>query len=262
MLDLSIQDLVAVTGGVLELSDMPPLGGIHESIKRIVFDVRKVRPGWVYWAGANEKPEHAAAAFHRSALGVVGSRSVPPWAGSFHLNVRDAAESLEKVAAHLRTQLPGPLVAVLGDDAPDALYEAIYAVLDARAEGEFVAVRTPADVARALVELPARPRTAIVQIALEEIFQTEAILRLCRPDVVVISSAALSNHTGCGGRDTKFEPADEATLQAVVFAAAEQLGRSPKESAERWRAWRNNEFVTEDNDCRGGRQCAVRRKVA
>ena len=105
MPDICIRDLAEIVGGRLRLSEMLPLHGAWQPIRRIVFDSRAVQPGDVYWrlpSGDTQACCDGAEAFLRSALGVVAAGPmVHPWAGAFCLQVDDAQKALRRLVGEL-----------------------------------------------------------------------------------------------------------------------------------------------------------------
>ena len=116
MEQLTIRDIAQIAGGVLNLGDMPPLGGELEPVSRVVVDSRDVREGDVFWAMPGGE-FYAEDAFTRGALGVVAAgRHVEPWAGKFSMRVDDTKWSLWQLAASMRRSFAGEVIAVAGDD--------------------------------------------------------------------------------------------------------------------------------------------------
>lgn len=106
MPEICIRDLAEIVGGRLRLSEMPPLHGAWQPIRRIVFDSRAVLPGDVYWRLPADDAQgscDAEEAFLRSALGIVAAgRMVHPWAGAFCLQVGDAQQALRRLVGELK----------------------------------------------------------------------------------------------------------------------------------------------------------------
>ena len=105
MPEICIRDLAEIVGGRLRLSEMPPLHGDWQPIRRIVFDSRAVQQGDVYWSLPSAEGQSScdpAEAFLRLALGVVvAGRMLHPWAGAFCLQVEDAEQALVRLIGRL-----------------------------------------------------------------------------------------------------------------------------------------------------------------
>lgn len=204
-MELSIRDLVSVTGGRLVMSSLPPLGGSLEPIESVSFDSRKCGKGSLFWSltgttscmpswASCSDETFADHAFSNGALGVVvTSRPIEPWAGGFALHVKENAEALGRFAQWNRSRFLGPVVVVI--DAGGGLESYCRGV--ASASGHTGAV-DPAD---SLVELQASfaqlddesPFT-IISLRADSSFSADSaisrISHLCSPDIAVITPLA------------------------------------------------------------------------
>jgi hypothetical protein len=192
MLDISIGELAELTGGKLLWSDLPPVGGSAELVRRLTFDTRRVRPGDVLWctsASCWDHPAASAEAFRRGAAGVVGERFAAPWAGTFSLQVADAGAALCQLAAHARQQFGGKLIAVAAGNQTASLCRILDAVLRPFAAGGTCPIlrRRERWLPSGLVDLRRGWDYALLPL-----FNTEkdAILRLSYPQVAVITRPA------------------------------------------------------------------------
>ena len=149
---LSIGELAQFSGGRLRLSQLPPLGGYWEPIRRIQTEVTHIKPGDVYWPqspglmGCDE-------AFIRGALGVVCQTCrVEPWAGRFTLQVDSLTESLVLAAAAARQQYRGCVVASSGLDRK-VERELVGRLEDNAARYCFFSTESAGELARAIIHL-------------------------------------------------------------------------------------------------------------
>ena len=134
MIDLSIDQLVQITGGCLRMAALPPLGGLCEPVRRITVDSSRVESGDVFW----ELPRHnfecaAGAATHalmRAALGVVTTvADLEPFPGAFSLHVADPARALRNLVRWWRGTYRGRVVELLGGAETDRTAQLIAAAL-------------------------------------------------------------------------------------------------------------------------------------
>lgn len=90
----TIGELHEICGGTMRFGTMPPLGGEHTPLARVVHHISEVTANVIFWpldlvGGAENRV--AEEAFHQGAVGVVVTgRRVVPWAGCWSLQVPDA----------------------------------------------------------------------------------------------------------------------------------------------------------------------------
>ena len=122
----SIQQLAHLVCGELRFGLMPPLGGAHEPVGRLVPAGSRIEKNDVVVYGVDQKGCASSAdrswgeeAYFQGALGVIANHPVCPWSGCFSLHVADpsAATLLLGQAAELSREVP--LLAVL-DEGEDA----------------------------------------------------------------------------------------------------------------------------------------------
>lgn len=261
MFALSIRELADLLPGELLLSDMPPLGGDQELVRRIVLESKHVRPGDIYWAlPDSDAPQFAEAAFLRSALGVVSEgRLVMPWAGAFSLKVADTIAAVERFAAHVRQQFRGPVVLVVQDAATPSLAPAIVATAELKG-AVTLELQSPRDVSLALWGLSPLAAVTILECPAEKSLFLK-ILQLCRPTVAVINSPAFD--TSLAGPvivPTILRPdSGSSDARELVLSLCDHWEIDRTETEARYAAHLRKSTLRQ---CRSGRECAVVRKVA
>lgn len=96
-MNLCLDDLAALTGGVLRLAAMPPRDGDLAVVQRIVLSVEDVSSGDVFWCLGRHRCE-TELAFLRGALGVVAAgAAIEPWPGRFSLQIDDPVRRLKRL---------------------------------------------------------------------------------------------------------------------------------------------------------------------
>jgi UDP-N-acetylmuramoyl-tripeptide--D-alanyl-D-alanine ligase len=203
--NLSTGELADIVGGRLRLGSMPPLGGDLEPVGRFAIDSRSVQPGDVFW-GLSTQPDRgnlAEEAFARGALGVVVSgRRVEPWAGRFSIEVDDPKWALWQLGRTMRSRYDGRVIAVVGGVGKTLTRSMIETVLQSELAGvcaddtarhaDFLHVGLPLELAEldddahdyALLELHGDLQVGDLHGPRGEL---EAQLRLCQPDIVVVT---------------------------------------------------------------------------
>lgn len=167
-----------------------------EPIGRVVVNVRDVQPGDVFWAldtAEHDAGARAEDAFAQGALGaVVVGRHVEPWAGKFSMVVQDASCALWQLAAWLRRQFPGQLIAVTGDAGRTAAARMIVAVLRERFVGTSPALDAKGRLGLPLsmLALDASHDFALVECSAGQLDEVGALSDLCCPDIAVINCVA------------------------------------------------------------------------
>jgi|GEM_PF-1833211 len=191
MLELSIGELAEIVDGKLLWSDLPPIGGPLDPIRRLAYDTRRVSPGDVLWCLSTSCWDHPAAsteAYRRGARGVVGERFAAPWAGTFSLQVASAKDSLLRLASYGRRQFRGKLIAVAAGPETATYCRLLQTVLTDFGVGGTCSVLRRNDewLPTGLVELSLKSDFAILPLF---DLEKDDILRLSYPHAAVITPA-------------------------------------------------------------------------
>jgi len=185
--------LAEILQGQLALGTMPPLGGEWEPVRRIVFESCNVVRGDVYWDLASQlrtskaRSGLAEEAFALGATGVISSRYIEPWAGSFSIQIGAMHHALERMAQWVIVRSKRRRMLVV--DEPAGVLGSLLQVLITGdrtttpcANSDEVAMQT------ILGGLSAQWDVVVVPAAIEE--HLRRISDLCAPRIAVITSAA------------------------------------------------------------------------
>lgn len=225
---LSIGELAEITGGLLQLAQMPPLGGPYEPISQIQTDLQHVQPGDVFWTGASGPlgdEMHAEQALMRGALGVVVSdRFIEPWAGRFSLHLDDPLDSAEQLVRTLRrhaetawyvTRLPRP----------GWLEQSFMTLIGSLKPGcQLTRLKTSRSLAPSLLPYLLDPNPRLLVLDSDENFCFSEISDLCRPDILCIT------------RTRNERAADSLAGELVSLAADESTGLRTRKLQVNWEA--------------------------
>lgn len=203
-----LRQLAETIDGQLQLGSMPPLGGDLEPVGPVVTDVRRIRPGDVYWA-LQTAPDNLAAraeeAFARGAAGaVVSGRRLEPWAGTFSVVVEDPQSALWRLARRIRAEFTGRMLALAGSLDQTTTQRMIAAVLAPQLHGWSPkrAANVPLGLPLSLLELSEEHDFCVVDYGPQEPEEILALSHLCDPQIVVINSltnqrtGTLDEHAG------------------------------------------------------------------
>jgi UDP-N-acetylmuramoyl-tripeptide--D-alanyl-D-alanine ligase len=222
MRDVTVRDVHAVVGGRLRLASLEPRHGEAAPLGRIVIDSRQVRPGDVFWGLAGTRADgadFAADAYARGASGAVVARYVQPAPGCWSLEVGDALQALEHLAAWNRRRLAGRVVAVTGSVGKTTARQMISAVLGSQMCGSTSPKNFNNHLGVPLSMLAIEPQHdfAVLELAASAAGQIARLAALARPQVGVITRVG-DAHLGSFG-----------SLEGVVDAKAELVGMLPAE---------------------------------
>lgn len=201
--DVALGCLADVIGGVVRLAAMPPRDGEMTAIERIVTDVRHVQRGDVYWAipgqpcpnGFDPASDCAYEALMRGASGVVASHRVEPFAGRWSIEVADPLIALWEFARWKRDRFCGQLIALCGETGESLTAALVDCVLRRRMTGTSPTNQNSAsDEPRiatplALLKIDSSDDFALVELAADSTEQAEALIRLTRPRIAVVTEA-------------------------------------------------------------------------
>jgi hypothetical protein len=214
--NLSIGDLADVVGGRLRLGSLPPLGGCHEPVGRLQTHYERLAAGELFWGLSTAEgngSQHAEAAYMRQAAGaVVEGRGLEPWAGRFSIEVENSRLALWQLAAHVRGQFAGPLIAMLGDRPPRQLETWFQNNSGLAAD----CCDGPQHVERSIrlplgmLELQEESDVALLALPVKSLQELDVFLHLCDPEIVVITTNLLSQIWPVG------QPHDKQTVLAEV----------------------------------------------
>jgi len=208
MIDLSIDQLVRITGGHLRMATLPPLGGLCEPVRRITVDSSRVESGDVFWELPRPNFQSAAgAATHalmRAALGVVTTvADMEPFPGAFSLHVADPVRALRNLARWWRGTYRGRIIELLGGGETDITAHLIATALMWE-KNQTTQIIQPGTDPAALLEALAHDEQAdctIVNQPNSEISDGSENSILCCPDIVAITCSRIGRLKNTADRE-------------------------------------------------------------
>ena len=207
MHEITLEKLNQIVGGKLRLATLPAR---HESLSlvgRVVTDSRQVQPGDVFWGMPGTRFDgsgFATDAFARGAVGVVvGQRYVQPWPKCWSLEVPDALQALQQLAAWNRDRFEGRVVAVTGSVGKTTTRQMIHSVLGSRWTGTSSPKNYNNHVGVPLSMLAMEPTDdfSVLELAASAPGEIASLTKLSRPQIGVITRIGAAHLDGFGSLD-------------------------------------------------------------
>lgn len=213
---VTLAQLAEITGGTLH-ADVAPEQTV--CLGSISTDSRTLQPGEFFWG--LEGPHHhgsdyAHEAFAKGAAGVVVNREVEPPADRWAVFVDDPLEALWQLAAWVRQQFPGQVVAVTGSVGKTMTRSMIQAVLSQRYRGTASPknYNNHVGVPLSLLALDADFDFAVIEIGSNQPGEVAELAELVQPTVGVLTPLA-DAHLGHFGTREAIAAEKTALLDAL-----------------------------------------------
>ncbi len=202
MIDLSLEEIVCITGATLE-GNCPEI-----AFTSINTDTRTLQPGELFIAIRGENfdgHDFIAEAAEAGCPAVLTNRpmsKVPE--GCICLTVRDTRAALGQLARFVRDAVNPPLIAVTGSNGKTTTKEMIYHILKdslptVASKGNF---NNEIGLPKSLLTITPRTRAAVMEIGCSQVGEMERLADIARPDIGVVTGVSSAHLGGFGSESS------------------------------------------------------------